>query len=130
TGSGLTYQWQADTGSGFANVTSGTGGASSSYSTAALSPADSGTQYRCIVSGTCSPSATSGTGTVTVSSGVTINSNPSDKTVSLGSMASFNVGAIGPGLAYQWQVSTDGGSTYNNVSSGTGGTSSSYTTAP
>src|SRR5207249_3985511 len=42
----------------------------------------------------------------------------------------FNVGAIGPGLAYQWQVSTDGGSTYNNVSSGTGGTSSSYTTAP
>ena len=130
TGSGLTYQWQADTGSGFANVTSGTGGTSSSYTTATLSAADNGTQYRCIVSGACSPAATSGIGTVTVSSGVTINSASSDKTVSLGSMATFSVGASGPGLAYQWQVNTDGGGTYNNVSSGTGGTTATYTTAP
>jgi hypothetical protein len=130
TGAGLAYQWQADSGSGFANVTTGTGGTSSSYTTAPLSISDNGTQYRCIVSGTCAPSATSGAGTVTVSSGVSLNSSPGDKTVSVGSIATFAVSASGPGLVYQWQVSTDGGSTYNNVSTGTGGTTSSYTTPP
>jgi hypothetical protein len=130
TGAGLSYQWQANTGSGFANVTTGTGGTSSSYTTAALSVSDNGTQYRCIVSGTCPPSVTSGTGTVTVSSGVSLSSGPTNQTVSVGSTANFGVSASGPGLLYQWQVSTDGGSTYNNVSTGNGGTTSSYTTAP
>jgi len=130
TGSSLTYQWQSDSGTGFGDVTSGTGATSSSYTTAALLPTDNGTQYRCIVSGVCSPSAISGIGIVTVSSGASINSGPADKTVSVGSIVTLSVSATGPALAYQWQVSIDGGVTYNNVSTGTGGTSASYTTAP
>ncbi len=130
TGTALTYQWQANTGSGFNNVSTGSGGTSSSYTTATLSPTDDGTQYRCIVSGTCSPSATSGIATVSVSSGVSVTSNPTDKTVSVGSTPTFTVGASGPSLAYQWQFSTDNGATYNNVATGSGGTTAAYTTAP
>jgi len=35
-----------------------------------------------------------------------------------------------PTLGYQWQVSADNGVTFSNVTSGTGGTSANYTTAP
>jgi len=130
TGAGLSYQWQVDTGGGFVNVTTGTGGNLPTYTTAILSPPDDQSHYRCIVSGTCSPSATSSTATVTVASGVSINSNPTSQTVSVGSKVALSVGASGPGLTYQWQFSTDNGSSFNNVSSGTGGTSAIYTTAP
>jgi len=129
TGAGLNYQWQVNAGPGFGNVSTGTGGTTPSYTTATLSPADDGSQYRCIVSGTCSPQATSGTATVNVSSGASVNSSPGDRTVSVGSTSTFTVGASGPGLGYQWQVSTDGGSTYNNVSVGAGGNTANYTTA-
>jgi hypothetical protein len=127
TGTALTYQWQSNTGSGFNDIV---GATASGYTTATLSPTDDGTQFRCIVSGTCLPSATSAVATVSVSSGVSINSNPADKTVSVGSSPTFTVGATGPGLTYQWQVSTDNGGTYNNVTTGSGGTTASYTTAP
>ena len=44
--------------------------------------------------------------------------------------ANFSVSASGDGsLTYQWQVSSDTGITWTNVSSGTGGTTSSFTTA-
>src|SRR5712664_3941488 len=52
---------------------------------------------------------------------------PLDQTVCAGSPATFTVGATGTGiLTYQWQLSTDGGSTWNVVSNGsvyTGATS-------
>jgi hypothetical protein len=44
--------------------------------------------------------------------------------------AEFSVSASGDGsLTYQWQVSSDAGATWSNVSGGTGATTSSYTTA-
>src|SRR5262249_6916664 len=49
TGTSLTYQWHVNTGGGFADVTSGTGGTTSNYTTATLSGTDTGSQYRCIV---------------------------------------------------------------------------------
>src|SRR5205814_767634 len=111
---------------GFGDVTTGTGGATASYTTATLTGPDDGTQYRCIVGGTCSPSAISQTGTVSVASGVTINSGPSDKTVSVGSTPTFTVSASGPGLTYQWQTNTGGG--FGNVATGTGAATANYTT--
>lgn len=51
-------------------------------------------------------------------------------TVCAGNSASFSVSASGaPVNAYQWQVSTNSGSTWTNVSTGTGATTSAYTTA-
>lgn len=45
----LTYQWQVDTGGGFANVSVGSGGTTATYTTAACVLADSGDLYRCQV---------------------------------------------------------------------------------
>lgn len=61
-----------------------------------------------------------------------ITSNPSNSSVSSGTAANFSVTSTvsdAGTLSYQWQVSTDAGSTWSNVSSGTGGTTSTYTTA-
>ena len=65
----------------------------------------------------------SGCSTFTVSA-------PGNQSVCVGSTASFSAaasGAITP--SYQWQVSTNGGSTWNPVTGGTGGTTTNYTTA-
>ena len=57
-------------------------------------------------------------------SGPAISSQPSSITVNGGENATFTVTASGSGISYQWQLSTNGGSTYTNIS---GATSSSYT---
>ncbi len=71
TGAGLTYQWQENTGGGFANITNG--GIYSGATTATLTltnPASglNGYTYRCVVSGTCTPSVNSNSATLTVTS--------------------------------------------------------------
>ena len=53
--------------------------------------------------------------------------NPTNKSVCVGGTTSFTVGASGGPIAYQWQVSSDGGVNYSNVSSG--GTSATLTLA-
>jgi hypothetical protein len=55
--------------------------------------------------------------------GPTINTQPSPQTICAGSNASFSVAATGA-LSYQWQLSTDGGTNFTNI---TGANSSAYT---
>lgn len=112
-GSGLTYQWQLNTGSGFADIA---GANASSYNLATTTVGQNGYQYRCVVSGTCTPPATSNAATLNVSSTVTVTTNPSNSTVCELTNTSFTVAAAGSGLTYQWQVSTDGGTNYTNLS--------------
>lgn len=57
-------------------------------------------------------------------------SSPTNITVSEGISASFSVTSSSSSPIYQWQSSTNSGTTWQNVSSGVGGTSSAYTTAP
>lgn len=45
-----------------------------------------------------------------------ITSNPVSKIIAKTQSTSFNVGATGTGLSYLWQVSTNGGSTYTDLS--------------
>ncbi|MFO8087096.1 MAG: FISUMP domain-containing protein, partial [Bacteroidales bacterium] len=47
-----------------------------------------------------------------------IYTHPSDQTINDGGNASFGVIATGGSLTYQWQESTDGGTTWNNLSNG------------
>ncbi len=56
---------------------------------------------------------------------VSITSQPSSASVLAGASATFTVAATGDGLAYQWQLSTDGGATWANVA---GATTASYAT--
>jgi hypothetical protein len=61
----------------------------------------------------------------------TISGQPQSQTVTAGSTATFTVTASsndGGTLTYQWQSSTDGGTTWSDVSGGSGATSDSYTT--
>ena len=69
----------------------------------------------------------SATCSVTVNApATTITTQPSNVTVTEGETATFSVAATGGGtLTYQWQQSTDNGSTWTDIS---GATSSSYTT--
>ena len=60
-----------------------------------------------------------------------ISSQPGNLTKSANQTGTFSVTATatdGGTLSYQWAVSTDGGDTWGNVSSGSGGTTNSYTT--
>lgn len=64
TGTNLTYQWQLNTGSGWNDILAAS---SNTYTTEATTLSMNGYQYRCVVSGTCSPSVTSNEVTLNVS---------------------------------------------------------------
>ncbi len=119
TGSGLTYQWQLNTGSGFANIS---GANSASYTELAVTAAMSGYQYQCIVSGTspCSP-VTSSIATLTIST-TAITTQPATTTICSNESAVFTIATSGTTPTYQWQVSTNGGSTWADISGETGTT--------
>ena len=131
TGSGtLTFQWQVSPdGTAWSNVSAGSGGTTATYTTAATVLTDNGSQFRAQVSnagGTTSSAAA----ILTVNPAApAIQTQPASATVTVGQSATFTVTATGSGtLSYQWQRSPDG-SAWSNVSSGSGGTTASYTTA-
>jgi hypothetical protein len=62
----------------------------------------------------------------TVCNPAAIATNPVNQATSVGSTASFSITASGSVPAYQWQLSTDNGTSWNNVASG--GNSANYTT--
>ena len=123
TGTNIAYQWQVNTGSGFSNVASG--GNAASYTTAATTAGQSGYQYQVVVSGTCTPNATSSAATLTVNTLPTVTTQPAPQTVCAGASVTFTAAATGTGIAYQWQENT--GSGFNNIS---GANSASYTINP
>lgn len=77
TGSGITYQWQQNSGSGFVNISNGGtnptyAGATSSVLTISNPPLSmSGYSYQCIVSNACGTVTTNGTSTITVATSLT-----------------------------------------------------------
>ncbi len=140
-----TYQWQVSTNSGgnwsnlsnSGNTTWTAGGSSSTLTVSNTSTGQNNYQYRCVVSNSCPSSENSGAGILTVSSGcisISITSNPSNQTVITSNAATFSVSASGTTpYTYQWQVSTNGGSSWSNLSNNgnttwtTGGSSSTLT---
>jgi len=116
-----TYQWQVSTNSG-GTWTNVTGQTSSSYTITAVNADLNGNQYRCIVTGLCGIT-NSNAAILTVNTAPAITGQPEDVTLCIGTNNTFSVSATGVGISYQWQVSTDGGVNYNNIS---GANSSSY----
>ncbi len=111
-GLGLTYQWQLSTDGGvtFNNI----GGAMAATYGFVAALAQNNNQYRCVVSGTCTPAATSAAAILTVGTTLIINSQPSAVIICAGANTSYSVNVSGT-VTYQWQVSTDGGATYTNI---------------
>jgi hypothetical protein len=123
-GSNLIYQWQSSTACGgpWTNIP----GASSSCLTVA-SPMTT-MSYRCVVNGTCGSAVTSDCATLTVIDPVTVTNQSVDTEVCSGSNTGFSVTATSnQTINYQWQVSTDGGNTWNNIANA--GVYSGVTTA-
>jgi Secretion system C-terminal sorting domain len=122
-GTGLTYQWQLSTNSGGTWTNIG-GATNATYSTGAAAFAMNGNQYRCIISnGVCPTPGTSDAAILTVNTLPAITSNPQSVTLCVGSNNTFSVAATGTAITYQWQLSTDGGATHNNIG---GATASGY----
>ena len=125
-------QWQVSTdgGSTWTSVSGGTGGTTNSYTTATLTSASNNYQYRCAytnISGTAYTVAA--LLTVIPLSAPSISNQPINASTGDGGTALFAAFATGnPTPTIQWQVSTNSGSTWSNVSLGTGGTTNSYTT--
>ena len=124
TGAGITYQWQLSTtgcGGAFVNLANAApySGVTTPTLTITAAPATmNGYAYRCVVSGTCAPVATSNCVLLTVNTAVTISTQPVNSTVCAGATTTFGVVAAGTTPAYQWQESTNGGGTWNNVANG------------
>ncbi len=136
TGTNLTYQWQVGlTGcaGSWNNVTNTPPYSGTTTATLTINPtsvAMNGYVYRCIVSGTCTPAATSACAVLTVNTPITITSQPANTTVCAGSTATFTVAVNGTTPTYQWQESIDGGASWNNVNNGgiySGATSTTLT---
>ena len=106
TGTGtLTYQWQEDTGGGFANLT---GETADTLDFIAVE-GDNGYQYRCVVTDD-NGSTNSNAATLTVTALTpTIDTQPQNATVFETQTASFTVAATASGgsLSYQWYDASD-----------------------
>lgn len=120
-----TYQWQISTngGSTWLNIP---GAAGASHNTGATVSADSGKQFRCIVTnGLASVTSSAATLTVTGNSLPAFTLHPFSVFHSTaGQSVSFSAAATGtPAPTYQWQVSTNAGSSWSDIS---GANSSTY----
>lgn len=130
TGTSLTYQWQRSTDNGvnwFNLVDDATHSGTTTNAVTVLNPqvAQNGHRYRVIVSGVCPPAVTSSVVTLVIATPPVITTQPVNRTVCAPDAAVFTVVASGnpaPNI-YQWQVSTNGGGTWTNLTTG-----GSYTT--
>ena len=116
-----TLQWQVSTNNGNAwtNLTDTapfTGTATGTLTITGVTAAMNGHQYRCVASNSAESNVASSPATLSVLFAPTFTSQPSSQTVMPGTNASFTVVASGnPAPTYQWQVSTDGGSSWTNL---------------
>ena len=115
-GTGVTYQWQVSTSGCTGPWVNVAGGTAACLDLAVVTAGMNNNTYQCIVSGSCTPAATSNCGTLTVNTAAAITAQPASTTGCTGGSASFTVAGTGSGLTYNWQVSTDGGLTWNNLS--------------
>ncbi len=120
-GNGVSYQWQLSTtgaGGPWNNISNGgvyTGVTSATLNITGSTAAMNGYLYRAVATGTCSPAATSNNASLAVNSPVVITTEPIAKSTCATGSTNFTVTATGTSLAYQWQVSTNGGIGWTNI---------------
>ncbi len=102
----LTYQWQEDQGSGFVDMSNGsgiTGVTTTTLQLSSLVETMDAFQYRCVISGDNAADVVSDVANLSISMGPEITSQPNDQTVDEGLNITFSVTAIGDNLSYQWE---------------------------
>ncbi|MBP6918022.1 MAG: putative Ig domain-containing protein, partial [Legionellaceae bacterium] len=124
------YQWQVkpNGNTSFLNIT---GANSSSYTTNTLNTSNNNDQYRLKVTDAGSATATSTAATLTVHTALASSPTPVSPVADAGQTIAFGAGVTGGSnsFTYQWQVSTNGGTSFADVTTGSGGQTATYTTA-
>jgi pimeloyl-ACP methyl ester carboxylesterase len=116
-------QWQVSTngGSAWANLSDGgiyAGATTGFLALTGVTAGMTGYQYRCVATNSAG-TANSGAATLTVNVVPAVTTQPVGQTVTAAGNTSFSAAASGaPAPTLQWQVSTNGGSTWTNVSNG------------
>ena len=113
-GSSIGYQWQVSTDGG-ATFTNIAGATNADLQLNGITASMNNNIYHVLVS-SCTPAPlTSANATLTVNSTASITGQPSNTTVCPNADATFTAVVSGSGLSYQWQVSTDGGISFNDI---------------
>ena len=130
----IAYQWEKSESGDGVNYSSIGGANSATYTTGATTYDDDyGDYYRCVLSATGASNVTSNAAQNLVQRSINITSQPTNTTGAVGGTRSFGVAATTSdadpsAITFQWQVSITNGASWSNVSTGTGGTTSTYTT--
>ena len=119
-GSGATYQWQVSTtgcAGTFANIS---GAVTNTLTVVNTQATQSGNTYRVVVTGTCN-TVTSTCATLVVNTPIIITTQPASTSACLPDVttAAFSVAVTGTAPTYQWQLSSNGGSSWSNISGAT-----------
>jgi len=123
---GVSYQWQVSTDGG-ATYSDIVGANTDTYTIASVAANLNNNRYKVIISTQCGVT-TSSVATLSVTAPTAITAQPNNSTVCFGQNANFTSNASGVGVTYQWEVSTDGGTTWTAI---TGATNRNYSiTAP
>ncbi|OFV92099.1 MAG: hypothetical protein A3H95_05125 [Acidobacteria bacterium RIFCSPLOWO2_02_FULL_64_15] len=115
-----TYQWQlsVDGGASFGNITNNatySGATTASLGVASVLVAWNGQHYRVVVSNS-GGAVTSSAAVLSVTVPAAITLDPVSATIAAGGNTTFTVTATGtPAPTYRWQLSSDGGATFTNL---------------
>ena len=130
----ITYQWQKSENGDGINYVDISGANTTTYTTGSTTYDDSyGDFYKCKMTATGASDVFSNEVRLFVQRTISITSQPTNTTGAVGGTSSFGVAATtsdndAGDITYQWQVSITNGSTWSDVSEGTGGTTTTYTT--
>jgi hypothetical protein len=120
-----TVQWQVSTDGGntFTNIA---GATATTLTLSGTTASQNGTIYQAVFTNSLG-SVTTSRATLTVRYAPTVTVNPASQTVTAGQSVTFTAAAnSNPTSTVQWQISTDGGVTFTNIS---GATATSFTIA-
>lgn len=116
---GLNYQWQISTDGGvnYTNLTNATPYSNVTTANMSINPVTAAMNnylFRCVVSGSCATPLNSSAATLNVQDLPQITQHPNDA-AACNQSVNFNVAATGNSNTYQWQVSTNGGTSFTNL---------------
>jgi len=125
TGDGLTYQWRKGT----TDLTNGgniSGATSETLTINSVQVVDEATNYNVVISETCGRDVISENASLSISTNIIINTQPTNQIGCQNTPISFSVTATGAGLTYQWRKGTVNISNIGNIGGATSATLTVY----
>lgn len=121
-GTNPTYQWQVSTTGCAGAFTDIAGATSATLNLNNLSLSQNNEVYRVVAQNSCPSNLTSNCISLLVSEAASISTQPVDIALCEGQSATFTTAASTSTVNYQWQVSTDAGTTWTNIAGATNAT--------